>query len=140
MTDFDRLRGIAEREAARYLRDFSIFDLEVIYRHGLTGNECAEVLRMIRTDARIPAPPRVIRTREELAALDPDTLLEDTDGSTYVAQDAQKNPGDLDLYADDLPAVVIAALHHELADKDVPLESAHLYVTKWMDSIIRWSR
>lgn len=37
-------------------------------------------------------------------------------------------------------AATIAALHHELADKDVPLESAHLYVTKWMDSIIRWSR
>lgn len=51
---------------------------------------------------------QIVRTREELAALDPDTLLEDTDGSTYVAQDAQKNPGDLDLYADDLPAVVIA--------------------------------
>ena len=49
--------------------------------------------------------PQIIRTREELEALDPDTLLEDNDGSTYVAQDAH---GDLDLYADDLPAVVIA--------------------------------
>lgn len=76
MTDFDRLRGIAEREVARYLRDFSIFDLEVIYRHGLTAAERVAVLSMIRTDARIPAPPRIIRTREELADLDPDTVMQ----------------------------------------------------------------
>lgn len=37
-------------------------------------------------------------------------------------------------------AATIAALHHELADKDVPLESAHLYVTKWIESVFRWSR
>lgn len=56
MTDFDRLRGIAEREVARYLRGFSIFDLELIYRHGLTAAERGKVLHMIRNDARIPTP------------------------------------------------------------------------------------
>ena len=61
------------------------------------------------SDAGLLAPePQIIRTRRELSALDPDTMLEDTDGSTYLAQDAQKSPSDLDLYADDLPAVVIA--------------------------------
>lgn len=59
--------------------------------------------------------PQVIRTREELAALDPDTVLVDTNGATYVAWEAQKYPGDLDLYADDLPAVVLATGDHARA-------------------------
>ena len=71
----DRLCEIAEREIAEHLRDFSILDLEETYRHNLTADERAEVLHMIRTAARIPAPTRIIRTREELAALDPDTLV-----------------------------------------------------------------
>ena len=37
-------------------------------------------------------------------------------------------------------AATIVALHHELADKGVPLESAHVYVTKWIESVFRWSR
>lgn len=75
MTDFDRLRGIAEREAREHLRDFWRVNLVECYGDTLTDAEIDEVLRMIRTDARIPAPPRIIRTREELAALDPDTVL-----------------------------------------------------------------
>lgn len=111
MIDFDRLRGIAEREVARYLRDFSIFDLEVFYRHVLTDLERAEVLRMIRTDARIPAPPRIIRTVEELQDLDPDTLMIDRDGEesyAYRMQASIRNLGTESMYHDSFPAVVIA--------------------------------
>ena len=46
--------------------------------------------------------PQIIRTREELAALDPDTLVFD------AATDAAMFPMELDAYEDALPAVVIA--------------------------------
>lgn len=75
----DRLRQIAEREAREHLRDFWRVNLVECYGDTLTDAEIDEVLRMIREDARIPAPPRIIRTREELAALDPDTVLFDVD-------------------------------------------------------------
>lgn len=90
--------------------------------------------------------PQIIRTREELAALDPDTMLEDTDGSTYVAQEAQKNPSDLDLYADDLPAVVIAtgdeyrAAMQALAeaDREPPPYVLHRSVGLWQPPPATW--
>lgn len=62
MTSIDRLRKIAEREAREHLRDFWRTNLIECYGGTLTDAEIDEVLRMIREDVRIPAPPRVIHT------------------------------------------------------------------------------
>ena len=87
----DRLRKIAEREAREHLRDFWRVNLVECYGDTLTDAEIDEVLRMIREDVRIPAPPRIIRTRDELAAADPDTLLFSTfDTVAFPAEEAQK--------------------------------------------------
>lgn len=123
MTNITRLREIAEREAVRYLRNFSILDLEVIYRHGLTDAERAEVLRMIRTDARVPAPPQIIHTLTDLEALDPDTILVDSAGP-YTAGAAVGA-----IYEDDyedrdyLPAMIVAPGEQILAARQA-LETA----------------
>lgn len=88
----DRLRKIAEREAREHLRDFWRVNLVECYGDTLTDAEIDEVLRMIREDVRIPAPPRIIRTRDELIALDPDTLLFSTveTGYSFAAEEPQE--------------------------------------------------
>lgn len=106
----ERLREIAEREAREHLRDFWRCNLVECYGDALTDEEIDKVLHMIRADARIPAPPRVIRTREDLADLDPDTVLaerRDAWGDTVLtAADWMKEWRD---DTDDNPALVIIA-------------------------------
>ena len=104
----DRLRKIAEREAREHLRDFWRVNLVECYGDTLTDAEIDEVLRMIREDVRIPAPPRIIRTRDELEALDPQTILDTPAEAPYRARDAVDAIGAGEWEGEWLPAVVIA--------------------------------
>lgn len=123
MTNIDRLREIAEREAREHLRDFWRINLIECYGDTLTDAEIDEVLRMIRTDARIPAPPQIIRTLTDLEALDPDTILVDSAGP-YTAGAAVGA-----IYEDDyedrdyLPAMIVAPGEQVLAARQA-LETA----------------
>ena len=100
----DRLRKIAEREAREHLRDFWRTNLIECYGDTLTEEEIDTALRMIREDARIPSPPRIIRTRDELAALDPSTAV--TNGPLIHAAVTAAPFHEIGLFT--LPAVVIA--------------------------------
>ena len=127
------------------------------------GDEPSNVVAAaLATEGLLTPGPQIIRTRDELATLDPDTIVTNRiphpDGVPFPMIQAWHAPvaHRLDLpwgeplvviatgdqtRAEIAPfAATIAALHHELADKDVPLESAHLYVTKWIESAFRWAR
>ena len=116
----DRLRKIAEREAREHLRDFWRVNLVECYGDTLTDAEIDEVLRMIREDARIPAPPRIIRTREELADLDPDAILVPGGWGDPWTDEEISTTSDATSF---LPAVVIATGDHVRAARQA-LEAA----------------
>lgn len=115
----DRLRKIAEYEARDFLGVFWRSNLDEAYGDTLTDQEKTEVLRMIREDIRIPAPPRIIRTREELAALDPGTVV--TNGPLTQAAVTAVPFHEIGLFT--LPAVVIATGEHVRAARQA-LEEA----------------
>lgn len=76
---------------------------EALLNIGMTTNE----IRALTGNTA----PQIIRTVEELEALDPDTILIDWDGEetfAYRAQASIRNLGTESMYYDSFPAVVIA--------------------------------
>ena len=116
------LQDCAIELATEALRGYEFIDVAEQLDH-LSDDECERVHDMITGEvkAHIPETPRIIRTPEELEALDPDTALIAPDCWMRLAGFMQGNPPLISTY---LPAAVIATGDQVRAAREAMEEAA----------------
>lgn len=106
--------NLYSRDAAERLLAIATQATEIVETDSAHLVQLAETI--IDLHDRLAAPPRIIRTREELAELDPDTVLLGGESILLTAADCVESSG-FPLYDNDRLAVVATGDHARAAQQ-----------------------